>query len=241
MPLPVIATPTYELVLPSNDKKIKFRPFLVKEEKILIIALESKDTTQITNAVKEVISNCILTKGIKVEELPIFDIEYLFLNIRAKAIGESIELIITCGDDGVTKVPTTIYVDEIKVDKPKGHTNKVEIEGGYTVQLKYPSLEQFIGNNFEISSKSSETIDKSTKLISMCVDMVYNEEDCWAASDCTQKEIVEWIEKLSPKDYKKIEKFFKTMPKLSHKVTVVNPETQIENTVVLEGLSDFFA
>lgn len=241
MPLPVIATPTYELVLPSNDKKIKFRPFLVKEEKILIIALESKDTTQITNAVKEVISNCILTKGIKVEELPIFDIEYLFLNIRAKAIGESIELIITCGDDGVTKVPTTIYVDEIKVDKPKGHTNKVEIEGGYTVQLKYPSLEQFIGNNFEISSKSSETIDKSTKLISMCVDMVYNEEDCWAASDCTEKEIAEWIEKLSPKDYKKIEKFFKTMPKLSHKVTVVNPETEVENTVVLEGLSDFFA
>lgn len=241
MPLPNITTPTYELVLPSNDKKIKFRPFLVKEEKILIIALESKDTDQITNAVKDVISNCILTKGIKVEELPIFDIEYLFLNIRSKAIGESIELIVTCGDDGVTKVPVTVYVDEIKVEKPKDHTNKIQIDGGYTVQLKYPSLDQFIGSNFEISKKSSESLDKSLKLVSKCIDMVYNEDDCWAASDCTEKELVEWIEKLSPKDYKKIEKFFKTMPKLSHKITVINPETKVENPIVLEGLSDFFA
>jgi hypothetical protein len=241
MPLPNITTPTYELVLPSNDKKIKFRPFLVKEEKILIIALESKDADQVTNAVKDVISNCMLTKGIKVEELPIFDIEYLFLNIRSKAIGESIELIVTCGDDGVTKVPVTIYVDEIKVEKPKDHTNKIEIDGGYTVQLKYPSLDQFIGSNFEISKKSSESLDKSLKLVSKCIDMVYNEDDCWAASDCTEKELVEWIEKLSPKDYKKIEKFFKTMPKLSHKITVINPETKVENPIVLEGLSDFFA
>jgi len=241
MPLPTVATPTYDLVLPSNNKKIKYRPFLVKEEKILSIAMESKDPQQITNAVKQVISNCIQTKGIKVEELPIFDIEYVFLNIRAKAIGEAIELIITCGDDGETKVPVTVYVDEIKVEKPKGHTNKVSIDGGYNIQLKYPSLEQFIGNNFDISNKSSENLEKSAKLVSMCIDMVYNDEDCWAASDCTEKEIIQWVDSLSPKDYKKIEKFFKTMPKLSHTIKVVNPNTEVENTIVLEGLSDFFA
>jgi len=241
MPLPTIATPIYELVLPSNEKKIKFRPFLVKEEKILIIALESRDVVQITSAVKQVISDCVLTKEIIVQELPIFDIEYLFLNIRAKAIGESIDLIVTCGDDGVTKVPVTIYVDEIKVNKVEDHTNKIEINNGYTIQLKYPSLEQFINNNFDLTNKSSENLEKSSKLISMCIDMVYNKEDCWVASDCTEKEILDWIDTLSPKDYKKIEKFFKTMPKLSHELKVMNPETKVENTLVLEGLSDFFA
>jgi len=159
MPLPTIATPIYELVLPSNEKKIKFRPFLVKEEKILIIALESRDVVQITSAVKQVISDCVLTKEIIVQELPIFDIEYLFLNIRAKAIGESIDLIVTCGDDGVTKVPVTIYVDEIKVNKVEDHTNKIEINNGYTIQLKYPSLEQFINNNFDLTNKSSENLE----------------------------------------------------------------------------------
>ena len=241
MPLPTIATPTYELILPSNEKKIKFRPFLVKEEKILIIALESKDVGQITSAVKQVISDCILTKDLKVQELPIFDIEYLFLNIRAKAIGESIDLIITCGDDGVTQVPVTIYVDEIKVNRDDDHTNKIEIQGGYTIQLKYPSLEQFINNNFDLTTKSSENLEKSSKLIAMCIDMVYNKDDCWVGSDCTENEIMNWIDTLSPKDYKKIEKFFKTMPKLSHELKVINPETQVENTLTLEGLSDFFA
>lgn len=241
MPLPDIATPIYDLVLPSNDKKIKFRPFLVKEEKLLIIALESRDTVQITTAVKQVISNCLLTKGIKVNELPIFDIEYLFLNIRSKAIGEAIELIITCGDDGVTQVPVTIYVDEIMVEKPEGHTNIIQIENGYSIKMKYPSLDQFIGNNFEVSTKSSETLERSFKLISTCIDVVYNDEDCWAASDCTEKELTDWIEKLSPKDYKKMEIFFKTMPKLKHTIIVKNPETGIDNPIVLEGLSDFFA
>lgn len=241
MPLPEIATPFYDLVLPSNDKKIKYRPFLVKEEKILIIALESRDSKQITEAVKQVITNCVITKGFKVDNLPIFDIEYLFLNIRSKAIGEAIELIVTCGDDGTTKVPTTIYVDEIKVQKPEGHTNKIELDNDFSVQMKYPSLEEFIGNNFDVSKKSSETIEKSVKLISQCIDMVYNEEDCWSASDCTEQELIDWVEKLSPKDYKKIEQFFKTMPKLSHSIEVQNPNTKVMNTIVLEGLSDFFA
>jgi len=241
MPLPTIATPTYDLVLPSNDKKIKYRPFLVKEEKILIIALESRDSKQITDALKQVISNCVLTKGLKVDNLPIFDIEYLFLNIRSKAIGEAIEIVVTCGDDGTTTVPTTIYVDEIKVQKPEGHTNKIKLDNDYSVQMKYPSLEEFVGNNFDISNKSSETIERSVKLISKCIDMVYNEEDCWSSSDCTDEELVDWVEKLSPKDYKKMEQFLKTMPKLSHSIEVQNPNTKVTNTIVLEGLSDFFA
>ena len=240
MPLPETTVPHFELVLPSNKKKIKFRPFIVKEEKLLIIALESRDPKQVTTAIKQVLSNCILTKGIKIDELPSFDIEYLFLNIRAKAIGEAIELNITCGDDGETKVPATLYVDEIQVQYPEGHTDKIDMENGYHWKMKYPSLNQFIENNFDVSDKSSENVERSVKLIASCIDSVYNDEDCWMASDCTDKELVSYVENLTPRQYKKIENFFKTMPKLSHTLTVVNPNTGKENSVVLEGLSDFF-
>lgn len=240
MPLPETIVPHFELVLPSNKKKIKFRPFIVKEEKLLIIALESRDPKQVTTAIKQVLSNCILTRGIKIDELPSFDIEYLFLNIRAKAIGEAIELNITCGDDGETKVPATLYVDEIQVQYPEGHTDKIDMENGYHWKMKYPSLNQFIENNFDVSDKSSENVERSVKLIASCIDSVYNDEDCWMASDCTDKELVSYVENLTPRQYKKIENFFKTMPKLSHTLTVVNPNTGKENSVVLEGLSDFF-
>jgi hypothetical protein len=240
MPLPEITVPHFELVLPSNKKKIKFRPFIVKEEKLLIIALESRDPKQVTTAIKQVLSNCILTKGIKIDELPSFDIEYLFLNIRAKAIGEAIELNITCGDDGETKVPATLYVDEIQVQYPEGHTDKINMENGYHWKMKYPSLSQFIENNFDVSDKSSENVERSVKLIASCIESVYNAEECWMASDCTEKELISYVENLTPRQYKKIENFFKTMPKLSHTLTVVNPNTGKENSVVLEGLSDFF-
>jgi secreted Zn-dependent insulinase-like peptidase len=240
MPLPEYTVPQYDLTLPSNKKKIKYRPFLVKEEKVLIIALETRNPKQITDAIKQVLSNCILTKGIKIEELPSFDIEYLFLNIRAKSIGESIELVITCGDDGETEVPVTLFVDEIQVQYPEGHTNKVDMENGYHWQMKYPSLNQFIENNFDVSEKSSENVERSVKLIASCMESVYNDEDCWMASDCTEKELIEYVEKLTPKQYKKIEQFFKTMPKLSHTLQVINPNTGKENSIVLEGLTDFF-
>lgn len=220
--------------------KIKFRPFIVKEEKLLIIALESRDPKQVTTAIKQVLSNCILTKGIKIDELPSFDIEYLFLNIRAKAIGEAIELNITCGDDGETKVPATLYVDEIQVQYPEGHTDKINMENGYHWKMKYPSLSQFIENNFDVSDKSSENVERSVKLIASCIESVYDDEECWMASDCTEKELISYVENLTPRQYKKIENFFKTMPKLSHTLTVVNPNTGKENSVVLEGLSDFF-
>ena len=240
MPLPEITVPHFDLVLPSSKKKIKFRPFIVKEEKLLIIALESRDPKQVTTTIKQVLSNCILTRGVKIDQLPSFDIEYLFLNIRAKAIGEAIELNVTCGDDGETKVPVTLFVDEIQVQYPEGHTDKIDMENGYHWKMNYPSLNQFIENNFDVSDKSSENVERSVKLIASCIDSVYNDEDCWMASDSTEKELISYVENLTPRQYKKIENFFKTMPKLSHTITVVNPNTGNENSVVLEGLSDFF-
>ena len=179
MPLPTIETPTYELKLHSSNKKVRYRPFLVKEEKILIIALESKDQMGITNAVKDVLKKCILTKGIDVDSLPTFDIEYLFLNIRAKSIGEDIKLTVTCPDDGETKVPVTIYVDEIKVTKPRGHTKDIVLDDKMTLRMKYPSLSQFISNNFDTEDEAEALVDKTFNVVADCMDTVFTEEDAW--------------------------------------------------------------
>jgi hypothetical protein len=241
MPLPTQTAPQYELILPSNKKKVKFRPFFVGEEKILILALETRELSQISRAIKQVLDNCIITRGIKVEELPAFDIEYLFLQIRSKSIGESIELIITCGDDGKTEVPVTIFVDQIKVVVPDNHSSTIDLENGYNIQMKYPSLLQFIENTFELDRTSVANVEKNLKLVSSCIDTVYNTEECWSASDCTEDELLSYIEKLTPHQYKKLEQFFETMPKLSLKLQVKNPNTEIVNDVVLEGLNDFFA
>ena len=241
MPLPKISTPTHELVLPSTGKKIKYRPFLVREEKILILALESQDTKQITNAIKSTLKSCILTRGIKVEELPTFDIEYIFLNIRAKSIGESIKVVVKCPDDGVTEVPVTIYVDEIEVSRPEGHTTDIVLDKTMTLRMKYPSLSQFIESNFDVSMTPEETVEKTFKVIADCMDTVFTAEDAWEAKDYTAKERLAFIEQLNSKQYKDVERFFSTMPKLSHSVEVENPNTGVKNTVVLEGLADFFA
>ena len=241
MPLPTIATPTYELILPSTGKKIKYRPFLVKEEKILILALESQDQSEITNAVKDVLKKCILTRGIKIDGLPTFDIEYIFLNIRAKSIGESIKVIVTCPDDRKTEVPVTIYVDEIEVSKPEGHTTDIVLDKTMTLRMKYPSLSQFIESNFDVSMTAEETVERTFKVIADCMDTVFTAEDAWEAKDYTSKERLAFIEQLSSKQYKDVERFFSTMPKLSHSVEVENPNTGVKNTVVLEGLADFFA
>ena len=241
MPLPTIATPTYELILPSTGKKIKYRPFLVKEEKILILALESQDQSEITNAVKDVLKKCIMTRGIKVDGLPTFDIEYIFLNIRAKSIGESIKVVVKCPDDGVTEVPVTIYVDEIEVSKPEGHTTDIVLDKTMTLRMKYPSLSQFIESNFDVSMTPEETVEKTFKVIADCMDTVFTAEDAWEAKDYTAKERLAFIEQLNSKQYKDVERFFSTMPKLSHSVEVENPNTGVKNTVVLEGLADFFA
>ena len=237
MPLPKISTPTYELELPSTGKKIKYRPFLVKEEKILIIAMESEDEKQITNAIKEVISSCIITRGIKVEQLSTFDIEYLFLNIRGKSVGEEVEVMVTCPDDGETQVPTVINLDDIQIQKGKNHSRDIKLDDNLILRMKYPSLEEFIKNNF---GGEEITVDNTFDLIASCVEQVYSEEESWSAADCTKKELTQFLEQLSSKQFKEIEAFFETMPKLSHTVTVKNPKTGVESDIVLEGLTAFF-
>ena len=240
MPLPTIETPTYELKVPSSGKKIKYRPFLVKEEKILIIALESKDQNEITNAVKDVLKKCILTRGVKVDDFPTFDIEYIFLNIRAKSIGEDIKITVTCPDDGETQVPVTVYVDEIKVIKPEGHETDIVINDKLTLRMKYPSLNQFVENNFEVDDDPETLVNKTFKVVADCIDTVFTEEDAWEAKDYSSDERVKFVEQLNSKQYKKVENFFATMPKLSHTIEVINPNTKEKNSIVLEGLADFF-
>ena len=239
MPLPKIATPTYELELPSTGESIQFRPFLVKEEKVLVLALESEDTKQITTAIKAVIKSCVQTKGIKVEALPTFDIEFLFLNIRGKSVGEKIELNIICPDDEITEVPVSIDLDEIRVQKNDEHTRQIKIDDTLMMEMKYPSLDQFIKNNFDFENKNA--MDQSFDLIASCVDKIYSEDDVWAADDCTKKELKDFLEQMNSSQFKSIETFFETMPKLSHKIKVTNPKTKVESEVVLEGLASFFA
>ena len=239
MPLPKIATPTYELELPSTGETIQYRPFLVKEEKVLVIALESEDTKQITTAIKTVIKNCIKTKGIKVDTLPTFDIEYLFLNIRGKSVGEEIEVNIICPDDGETEVPVTIDIDSIQVQKNDEHTNKIQLDDDIMMVMKYPSLDQFIKNNFDFNDKN--VMDQSFDLIASCIESICTEEDVWATADCTKKEVNEFLESMNSSQFKGVEKFFETMPKLSHTIKVTNPNTKVESDVVLEGLASFFA
>jgi hypothetical protein len=238
MPLPKIATPSYELTIPSNKKKIKFRPFLVKEEKILVLAQETEDPKQIANAVKDVISSCILTKGIKVDTLATFDIEYLFLNIRGKSVGETVEVLITCPDDGETQVPVTVNLDDIQIKIPPNHTRDIRLDDSLVLRLKYPSMDEFVKSNF-INNKVN--LNDTFDLIYSCIDQVFNSEESWNAAECTKKEIEEFIDQLSPTQFQQIETFFDTMPKLSHEIEITNPKTGAKSTVLLEGLSSFFA
>ena len=237
MPLPTISTPTYEMVLPSSGRKIKYRPFLVKEEKILIIALESEDQSQIANAIKNILASCILTKGIKVEKLSTFDIEYLFLNVRGKSVGEQIEVMVTCPDDGKTQVPMSINIDSIKVNKSKNHKKDIKLDDSYTLRMRYPSLDEFINQNF---TAENIKVDDTFELIASCIDQVYSEEESWTQEDCTREELIEFVEQMNSSQFKEIETFFDTMPKLSHKVKVKNPNTKVESEIVLEGLQNFF-
>ena len=237
MPLPKIATPTYELVIPSTKKKIKYRPFLVKEEKVLILAMESEDTKQIASAVKDVIKNCIITRGVKVEELSTFDIEYLFLNIRGKSVGEEVEVLITCPDDGTTKVPTVIDLDSIQVQYDEEHSRDIKLDDSLTLRMRYPSMNEFIQNNFVVSDVN---LDNTFDIITSCIEQIYSKEESWSSADCTKKELKEFVEQLNSKQFKEVETFFSTMPKLSHKLVVTNPNTGVDNEIILEGLASFF-
>ena len=238
MPLPKINTPTYELVLPSSGKKIKYRPFLVREEKILIMALETEDVKQITESVIQILNSCILTKGVDITKLATFDIEYLFLNVRSKSVGETVEIILTCPDDNKTTVPTSIDIDSIKIKKDRKHKDTIKLDDNLSLKLKYPSMQQFIENNFEASDENevSNTLD----MIVSCMDVIFNEEESWPASESTKKELEDFVDQLNTKQFKMIENFFATMPKLTHTVKVKNPKTNVESTIVLEGLAAFF-
>jgi len=238
MPLPKINTPTYELVLPSSGKKIKYRPFLVREEKILIMALETEDVKQITDSVIQILNSCILTKGVDITKLATFDIEYLFLNVRSKSVGETVEIILTCPDDNKTTVPTSIDIDSIKIKKDRKHKDTIKLDDNLSLKLKYPSMQQFIENNFEASDKNevSNTLD----MIVSCMDVIFNEEESWPASESTKQELEDFVDQLNTKQFKMIENFFSTMPKLTHTVKIKNPKTNVESTIVLEGLAAFF-
>ena len=238
MPLPKIATPTYELVLPSTEKTVRYRPFLVKEEKLLVLALESEDNKQITTAIKTVIKSCVTAKGLKVETLPTFDIEYLFLNIRGKSVGEELEVNIVCPDDKQTEVSVWIDLDDIQVQKSDDHTNQIKIDDNIMMEMKYPSLDEFIKNNFDF--KEGNQMEQSFDLIASCIDKIYTEDEVWSTADCTKKEVKEFLESMNSSQFKDIEKFFETMPKLQHTITVKNPKTKVESEVVLEGLASFF-
>ncbi len=236
MPLPKLVAPTYELQLPSTEETIKYRPFLVKEEKILLMAMESEDEKQMANAVKAILKNCILSK-IKVDDLATFDIEYLFLNIRAKSVGEEIEVNVTCPDDGVTQVPVSINVEDIKIQKDKEHNKIISVTDIVSIVMKYPSMEMFVKNNLSSSGTSEDVFE----IACSCIDQVVEDEEVYEFKSFTKKEQMDFLESLDAAQFMKVQKFFETMPKLSHTVKVKNPETEVESDVVIEGLASFFA
>ena len=233
MPLPEIVTPTYTLTVPSTKKKLKYRPFLVKEQKVLILALENKDQEQILDAVITVLKNCIITKT-KIEDLSLFDLEFIFLQIRARSISEEIELKVTCADDGQTEVDVRFMVDDVNVHFPKGHERLIDLTDEIKVEMRYPDLEYFSTVNFGDAAK----IDPY-ELVGKFIKRVYVGED--ANDDFTAEEAKEWVEKLTSEQFDKIQNFFNTMPTLRHEIKVKNPKTKVTNPVVIEGLADFFA
>ena len=235
MPLPKLSIPDYECVLPRGQK-VTYRPFLVREEKLLYLAMETQDNKEMIKAVKDIIKACTNIKN--VNDLATFDIEYLFLKIRGKSVGEQIEVMVTCPDDGKTQVPMSINIDSIKIHKDKKHSTDITLDDTYTLRMKYPSLNEFIKNNF--GSAENMGVDDTFDLIASCIDQVYSDEESWASEECTKKELTSFIESLNSSQFKKVEKFFETMPKLSHTVKVTNPNTNVESEIKIEGLQSFF-
>ena len=231
MALPEIATPTYTLTIPSTKKKVKYRPFLVKEQKILILAMENEDQEQILDAITNTIKSCLITK-VDMATLALFDIEYLFLQIRARSISEEIEMRVTCADDGETTVDVKFMVDDVKVNFPKGHTNIVKLDNDLTIEMQYPDLDYFTKINF-----MDEKVDEY-ELVAKCIKRVYVGEDDFTSDSLDESKA--WVEGLTNNQFEKIQQFFETMPTLRHVLKVKNPKTKVTNEVVLEGLSDFF-
>ncbi len=238
MPLPKLNTPTYELTLPSSNRKVKYRPFLVKEEKILLIAMESEDEKEMQNAVKQILKNCILTRGISVDKLAVFDIEYLFLNIRGKSVGEDIKLNVVCPDDEVTEVEVSVNVEDVKIQKSDNHDSVIQLTDQVAIVMKYPSMEMFVKNN--ITGENQQKVDTIFDMTIDCISQVVEGEDVLEAKSFSKKEMLEFVETFDTQQFQKIQDFFETMPKLSHTIKVLNPKTNVESEVVIEGLSSFF-
>tara|TARA_Y100000361_G_scaffold41607_1_gene35680 strand:- start:2194 stop:2907 length:714 start_codon:yes stop_codon:yes gene_type:complete len=237
MSLPQINTPVHELKIPSTGKKVKYRPFVVREEKILLLALESEKQEEVTDAIIQIIGNCIQTK-IDLDSLSTFDVEYIFLNVRAKSVGEILEFSITCPDDGETQAEVEINIDDIQVVKDEGHTDTIDLENGYFIKMKYPTM-KYIMEKKPDDQKS--LIDSTFEYAVECIDTIYNDEETWEAADSTKKELEEFVEQMNSKQYQKLQSFFATMPKLSHTVKVTNPKTGVKSDVTIEGLANFFA
>ena len=239
MPLPKLITPTYELTLPSSNRKVKYRPFLVKEEKILLIAMETEDEKEMQNAVKQILKNCILTRGISVDKLAVFDIEYLFLNIRGKSVGEEITLNIVCPDDETTEVEVAVNVEDVKIQKSDKHNTVIQLNDKVGIVMKYPSMEMFVKNNIT-GDPDQQKVDTIFDMTIDCISQVVEGEDVLESKSFSKKEMLEFVETFDTQQFQKIQDFFETMPKLSHKIEVTNPNTKVKSEVVIEGLSSFF-
>jgi hypothetical protein len=237
-PLPTLSVPTFELTLPSTGKTIKYRPFLVKEEKILLLAMESEDEKMIENAVRDILKSCIQTRGIKIDSLASFDLEYLFLKIRAVSAGETVQMKVTCLDDNQTQVSVTVNLDDVSVQKPEGHTNKIMLQDNIGMIMKYPGVDQFI--NITLLNKDLTTTEELFKVIAGCVDQIFQDEEVWDSADMKQEQIIEFLEGMTPQQFETVQTFFETMPVLKHQFKVTNPNTGVESTYTLEGLQSFF-
>ena len=235
MALPQVALPTYELELPSNGKKIKYRPFVVKEEKVLLLALESGDDKQIEDATKTLLKNCIQSR-VKVDDLAIFDLEYIFLNIRAVSVGEVVEMLLTCEDDGETQVRYNLNLTEVQVSKPEGHDSKIMLSDTMGLIMKYPSFEEFV----KISIIGKDTSSEVIEIMAKSIDQIFDGEDVYDSSTTSKKEFVQFIEGLTNKQFEQVQVFFESMPQLKHEIKINNPKTGVENSFTIAGLSNFF-
>ena len=237
MALPKLGYPTFELELPSTGKTIKYRPFLVKEEKVLLMALESKDEKQVVSAVKDLIKNCVITR-IKVDTLPSFDLEYLFLKIRGASIGENITLTVTCLDDNETQVEANININDVEILKPEGHDKKIMFDDKTGLVMKYPSMKEFVDREFLQKEMKTEDV---YGFIADSIDQIFDDEEVYDSSTTTKKEFRTFVDNLTTKQFEKIQEFYTTCPKLSHTFKVVNPKTGKESSYTIEGLQSFFA
>ena len=236
MALPKLTTPVYELIIPSTDEKIKYRPFLVKEEKILLIALESDNNDEVVQAVKSIVEECTFNK-LNLGTMPMFDVEYIFLNIRAKSVGEMSNLRLLCPDDAVTYAEVEINLTDVEVQVEKEHTPKVELTDEMGIDMKYPTIDSFM-----ITGITDVTADNMLEVIITCIDKIYDKkgEEVFDSKDSTQAELIDFIEQLNTTQFQEVQKFFDSMPKLQHTITVKNPKTKVESEVTLTGINDFF-